>query len=210
MKLLWHYFEFTIFFAISLEIHHLFREFTIVFAISPRIHYPFHGITIFYYPFHFITVNTLSASWFNYVFTICSANSPWIHYLFRKSLWNTILFWKFTMNTIFVPQIHYLFREWTKNSLWIHYLFCEFPLNSLSSSNSLFFAHLLFFSRIHLESIFPPNHYELTHLLRFSPSFSRIHNLIRELTLNSISFLRNHYEFTIFFAISLGIHHPIH
>ena len=68
-----------------------------------------------YYPFHFITVNTLTASRFYYVFTICSANSPWIHYPFLGITLNLLSFsLHHCENTIYFAI-----------SLWIHYIFWE-------------------------------------------------------------------------------------
>ena len=126
------------------------------------------------------------------------------------------------MNALFVSQIHLKSIIFFAYSLWIHYLFRDFTRNSSYfsrihylihkfSMNSLFSLTSLSVSQIHLESIFLPNHYELTICFAFHYEytyfFSRIHHLLREFTLIYYLFLRNHYKFAMKY---LRIHYFLH
>ena len=133
VKPLWNHNEFNIFFTISPKIHHFFAislsvpriylESTILFAESRWI----------YYPFLFITVNTLFASRFYYKSIIYFAIFPRIHYL----LWIHFIFREFTISFAISLWIQYLIPEITMNvlfsakSIWIHYRLRDFTMNSL-------------------------------------------------------------------------------
>ena len=122
-------------------------------------------------------MNLRSALRFFYEFTICFANSPWIHYLFRDS----------TMNSLANTRIHEEFTIFFAILLGDHHRFRIFTMNTLS------------ISQIHLESIFPRIHY-------FFAISHWNHNLIPEITIDSLSFSRNQFEFTFSFEISQWIH----
>ena len=135
--------EFTIFFAITLWIHCLFREFTIYSANSLsfwRIHYEF--------TWSFAIHNEFSRN--NYEFTICLANLlpnhefiifnanslQWSVFIANKVLID-VMFRGFTMNLLFISRIHYRFwRINYKNTscfakiLRAHYFFREFIMLS--------------------------------------------------------------------------------
>jgi len=143
-----------------------------------------------------------------------------IHYLFRKFTLNSLSSSQFHRNFIAilpsVSRIHFKFT----NSLWIHSLFRESTFNSISSSFNIFTHSQIHFeftlsSRIHFElTIFFADtlwiHFES--FIYFATELS-IQHLFREWTLNllfssrinSEFFIlsRIHFEFTIFFAISL-------
>ena len=150
-----------------------------------------------YYPFHFITVNTLTASRFYYVFTICSANSPCIrihlesfsqiHYeyniCFTNSLSNSRMNEEFTMNSLSFSRFHFELTILFPKSLWMHYCFREINMNSQSASRF---------------------YYVFTICSANSPW---IHYPFLGITLNLLSFSLHHCENTIYFAISLWIHY---
>ena len=101
-KPLWNHYEFTIF-AISLEIHCLFRKFTICFANFPWIHYlprDFSWNLLSFSRIHYLlrefTLNPLSFFRNDYEFAM---KSILIHYLFREL---TIFF----ANSLSVSRIH--------------------------------------------------------------------------------------------------------
>ena len=97
--------------------------------------------------------------------------------MLRELSMNALSTSRFTLNTLSLSRNQYLLRDFTINSLSV--------------------------SRIHLESIFSPNHYELT--ICFATSLW-IHNLIPEITIDSLSFPRNKFEFSFSFEISQWIH----
>ena len=168
-------------------------KFKIWFAYSTWIHWPFFGITM----------NSLSASRFQWEFTIFSRNHNefTIHYLFRKLTLNQLSFpcicYYFAIP---ISRISYEFAIGFTKSLSIHYLF-----RALFHNESIFvIANSLWFSRIHYECS-----------ICFTKSIW-IHNLFREFSLNalfcrkftiySLFISRMHYNFTIFLSNWLWIH----
>ena len=127
------------------------------------------------------------------------STSQWIHYLFHE----------FTFNSLFYSRNHYEFTISFAIFLWIHYFFREF---TISFANSLFYSqnhyectifrtftmNSLSLSRIHLESIvfrqITMNSLSALSFTIISLSFSRIHYLFREITMNS---LWNNYVITM-------------
>ena len=131
-----------------------------------------------YYPFHFITVNTLTASGFYYVFTICFTNSLSVSRMndeftmnslsfsrfhfkltisFPKSLWMHYCFREINMNSQSASRFYYVFTICSANSPWIHYPFLGITLNLLSFSlhhceNTIYFAISLWIHYIFRES----------------------------------------------------------
>ena len=108
------------------------------------------------------------------------------------------------------------------NSLWIQYLFHEFTMNALSVSRMQ--VNLHFFSCIRcLLRKFIFNHFESTIDMAYSHEilFPRMHLKFKiwfayspwihwpffGITMNSLSISQIHYEFTICFAVSVGIHY---
>ena len=84
----------------------------------------------------------------------------------------------FHNNTLTVSWTHYGFIVFSANSLWIRYLF----------ANSLWIHHLFADS------------------LRIYYQLLWIHYLFHELTIDSLSFSRKHYQFIIFVVNKLWIH----
>ena len=99
------------------------------------------------------------------------------------SLWIHYPFWVTTLNSLWNHQ------ETILKSLCYHYRFLNFTMNSLS------------LSRIHLESMF---HYEFTICFAY---FLWIHHLLRDFTMNLLYISGIHFEYTICFAYFLWIHH---
>ena len=127
----------------------------------------------------------------NYEFTFCYTNPLWINYCFHE----------FTLKKWSFPWIHNKFTIYCANSLWIHYLFCKNDVD-------LYFCHQLTMNSLSVTSI----HYVSIIVFAFLSSFTqilyefiiffanirRIHFLYREITMNSLSLLWNHYELYIF------------
>ena len=193
--------------------HYLFWEFTITIE-----HYRFRKITIKSLFISWITIHQKSFSWIRIESTIFPTNHFWIQYLLRELNLN----W---------PSIHYPFRGITMNLLsfslnhceytncfpillCIHYLFREFTLNPLSFSQIHY--ETLSFSEIHyLFREWTKNSLWIHYLFR---DFTLDDYLIPEITMNAllflqnqyeftISFSRNHVEFTILFTLSLSKHY---
>ena len=191
----------TIFFAKSLWIHYRSRKFTILLANSPWIH--FFSRDHYEYIFIFFVYSLSShVLWFFYEFTIFFAISLWIH-----------VFPEINMNSLSAPLNPFI----SAKSLWIHFLLGDITLNSLSFSRNQFEFIICFgisllihylFREFTMNSVW--NHYETTmkslwihYLFANSLSVSPIHYLFRKFALNPLSFLRNRYEFTILFTLSL-------
>ena len=151
MKTLWNNYEFTICFAISVEIHHLFREFTICFAKFLWIYNRLRGfslkslsiswihlqyIILFAKPLKIRSGFTMKPFWHHYdvtiffalslgihhrEFTTCFPNYPWIYYLPGDFSWNSLSFWR----------IHALLREFILNPLSFFWNEYEFAMKSL-------------------------------------------------------------------------------
>ena len=202
----------------NLYFSHNHYEFTFSFAYSPSIHYYFRKIII----------NSLSASRFYYEYTYCFAKILWIYYLLRD----------FSLNSVLISRIHYLSREFTLKlnsstkslidslssspsssrlsssrhllrDYLLHHLLRDFTRNSLFFTNSLHLKSLSV-SRIHLESIFPPNHYEFTICYELSICYEFTFT-INSLSFhaNSLSVSRVHFESTIFFGKPLWFRYEI-
>ena len=122
-----------------------------------------------------------------------------IAYKIVNSEWNREKdsFREFIFNSLSIARIHYFFPT----PLQIHY-FSRFHFDSLSFSRihypfrecTIISANLLSFSWIH----YPFREFTFNSLW--------FHYFLRDCTSNSLFFAPNHFEFTIFNAISLRIH----
>ena len=174
-------FEFTMFFPKSLRTHFFSRN-QYKFTSASRIHLD----STF---FRKIIMNSLFASRFLLQFTIFFADPLWIRYeITTKTLWNH---YEFTICFTILLEIHHRFREFT---------ICLF--NHIESI--IFVAEPLW---IRFEIII---HHLIRDFTRNLSSFSRINYLFGKFTLNPLSFLRNYFEFTILFTLSLWKHYMLH
>ena len=134
--------------------------------------------------------------WNYYEFIIFFANSLWIHYslfVLQIDFESTIFY------ILFISRIHYNFTIFLSNELSfsrIHYEFTIYFVNSLWMLfwYRIFTFHPLFFLENSLWV-----HWLLRDIIIKALSF-------REYTIYSLSFSRNHYTSTIFFANLLWIH----
>ena len=100
------------------------------------------------------------------------------------------------------------------NSLWIHYCFRGITVTSLSASQFYYESTINFVISLKNHLLFCEINMNSVFVLRIVyESISKIHleslwnkYLFRDSTMNSLSFTRNKYEFTIYFAISLLNH----
>ena len=137
-------YEFKIYFANLLWIHHRYRKLTInSLSISP-IHFPFTlsrefnmntlSLRRIHYEFIFHFVNLLSTSRENNQFTVCIANSRWIHFIFRQFTVKLVFFRGFIINSLSVSRLHHLFHDQfticIANSLCHQFIFRQFTFNS--------------------------------------------------------------------------------
>ena len=149
-------------------------------------------------PFPSIHVNSLSLTEILNEFSFLFANSKSIHYPFHG----------FTTNTLFSSRIHFEFTTFFANLLLNPDLFVNSPkihikihieFKFTSNSPSILeinFDFAIIFSNSHWI------HYQLSRIhIEFTIFFAntiRIHYLFHELMLNSLSYSRFHFEFTIF------------
>ena len=131
-------------------------------------------------------MNPVSFLRIHYKFFICFANSPWIYFLFRD----------FNTNSLSVSRIHYEFTITFAISLWIYYIFHEFTIHFAKIP----WIHYLI-RRLTMNPLFTP---EFTMDPLFFP---RIHNLFRELIMNSLSVSGDHYKSSFFLANSLSVYY---
>ena len=166
--------KFTIFFAISLWIHYLFRQLT-------------KNLLWIYYLLRDFTKNLSSFSRILYLFreffmnSLSSLNShsfSRIHYLFRE----------FTLNSLSFLRNHDEFINRFILSLWIKYLLRDFTMNRLS------------FSWFHYEFTI---YFAISLWIHFFMISLWINYSFRDCTMNSLSISWLHYEFTILFPKSL-------
>ena len=106
-----------------------------------------------------------------------------------------------TMNSLPVARIHYAL--FFANSFWIYYLFPEFTMNWVSIKRIPGILNIHYFSRIRLDFTIKYANSLLIHHLFYeismdTSSLSPILYLLRKFTINSISFSRIYYKFTIF------------
>ena len=156
-------------------------EFTICLAISflfpkslssSEIHYKFTIYFVIPLGMIILFVNSLSVSQIFYEFTIFFEFT----FFFAISLWVHYLLSEITMNAQFFSQNQFEFTICFANGRRFHHLCYEFPMNSLSSLNSLSFL------RIHLEST-----------ILFS-ELPWIYYPFHFVTVKTLSILRFHYE----------------
>ena len=107
-----------------------------------------------------------------------------------ESTWINCRYSLFTLNPLSFLRMHYKFEICFAYSPWIHYPFFGITMNSPSISR---------------------NHYELTIGSAFHYEntffFANLLSTSRSLSLNSLFFSWSQYDCTIFFTISLRIHH---
>ena len=173
------YYQFTTNFANWLCIYFRFCEFAVYFANPLRISYPFR------YEFTFL----------------------WIHHLIRelaiyfaKVPWIDCLFGHYTMNSLSVWPLHHEFTVFFATQLWIDFAFQELSIMIIYNEFTVCLAIALWISEYFMNSLSIP---EFTIYLAIR---SWMYLVFREVTINSLSFSRMYYKFTVFNVNLVRIH----
>ena len=160
------------------------------------IHYQFRELTLHLFSvlrirclFRESTKNFLSFSLWVHLFVNSPSNSR-TRYLFRES----------TMNWLSVWPLHHEFTVFFATQLWIDFAFQELSIMIIYNEFTVCLAIALWISEYFMNSLSIP---EFTIYLAIR---SWMYLVFREVTINSLSFSRMYYKFTVFNVNLVRIH----